>query len=68
VEEKFKLAQDFRSRAERLRNIARELAQQSERELLMQLAEEYDGMARSAATVAKIEVAQAIRNGEETTR
>ena len=63
VGDKFKQAHDFRSRAERLREIAGGVAGADQRELLMQLAEEYDEMARSAAAVAKLEVAQAIGNG-----
>jgi hypothetical protein len=59
VEDKFKQAQDFRSRAEQLREIARGLTRRSERKLLMQVADEYDAMERSATTVAKVEVAHA---------
>jgi hypothetical protein len=64
VEDKFKQAQDFRDRADRLRAIAGAIAPESERALLMQLAEEYDAMARSAAVIGKDEVAEAIRNGD----
>ena len=59
VEDKFKQAQDFRNRAERLRIIANGLVRQSERELLRKLAEEYEQMAHSAAAIAKLEVKQA---------
>ena len=59
VRDKFKQAEDFRCRAERLRQIASGLTLETERALLLQLAEEYEEMARSAAAVAKIEVAQA---------
>jgi hypothetical protein len=65
VSDKFKRAQDFRSRAEGLREIARSLTRDSERELLMQVAEEYDVMARSAAATGKFEVEQAFGNSEE---
>jgi hypothetical protein len=59
AEDKFKQAQDFRSRAGQLREIARGLTRRSERRLLMQVADEYDAMARSAATIAKAAVARA---------
>jgi hypothetical protein len=52
VEDKFKQAQTFRTRAGQLRSIASALAQQSERELLVQLAGEYEEMARSAFALA----------------
>ena len=68
VEDKFKQARDFRSRAEQLREIARGLTRQSEHQLLTQLAQEYDEMARSAAAIAKDEVAQATANGVEKSR
>jgi len=63
VEDKFKQAQNFRSRAGQLRQIARGLTRRSERELLMRVAKEYDEMARTAAAIAKVEVAQAIGDG-----
>ena len=66
VRDKFKQAEDFRCRAERLRQIASGLTLETERALLLQLAEEYEEMARSAAAVAKIEVAQATGDSEET--
>jgi hypothetical protein len=66
--DKFKQAHDFRSRAERLRAIARDLVQQNERQLLEQLADEYDQMARSAAAIAKVEVAQAVGDDLEKSR
>jgi len=59
VRDKFKQAEDFRCRAERLRHIASCLTLETERALLLHLAEEYEEMARSAAAVAMIEVAQA---------
>jgi hypothetical protein len=68
VEDKFKQAQSYRDRAERLRGIAAGLGQQTERELLMQLAMEYEQMAQSAATIAMTEVARATGNSEETHR
>jgi hypothetical protein len=64
VEDKFKQAQDFRDRADRLRAIAGAVPLESERALLMQLAEEYDAMARSAAVIGNGEVAEAIRNSD----
>ncbi len=65
VRDKFKQAEDFRCRAERLREIARGLTLETERTLLLLLADEYEEMARSAAAVAKIEVAQATGDSEE---
>lgn len=65
LEDKFKRAEDFRSRAHRLRTIANGLARQSERELLMKLAEEYEQVAHSAAAIAKLEVRQATGSDEE---
>ena len=64
VSDKFKRAQDFRSRAEGLREIAHGLTAERERELLMQVAQEYEEMSRSAAATGKFEVEQAIANGE----
>ena len=58
VEDKLRQAEDFRDRAERLRLIAKDLAQDEERALLMQLAAEYEQMAHSAAGVAMAEVAR----------
>ena len=66
VRDKFKQAEDFRYRAERLRQIASGIMLETERALLLQLAEEYEEMARSAAAVAEIEVAQATGDSEET--
>lgn len=66
VRDKFKQAEDFRCRAERLREIASGLTLETERALLLHLAEEYEEMARSAAAVGKIEVAQATGDSEET--
>jgi hypothetical protein len=60
VEDKFKQAQDFQNRAERLRAIACGLSRETERKLLMQLAEEDAEMERSAAASAKVEVARAM--------
>lgn len=48
VEDKLKQAQTYRTRAEELRSIASALSRQSERELLLLLAAEYEEMARSA--------------------
>lgn len=66
VEDKFKQAEDFQSHAERLRKMASGLVLQSERELLMKLAEEYLQMAHAAAAIGKIEVAQATGDRGET--
>ena len=63
VEDKFKQAQLFRDRADRLRAIAGPIPLESERALLMQLAEEYDAMARTAA-IGKGEVTEAIRSSD----
>ena len=52
MEDKFKQAQTYRTRAGQLRSIASALVQQSERELLVQLADEYEEMARSAFALA----------------
>ena len=65
LEDKFKQAEDFRCRGEQLRAIASDLTLETQRALLLQLAEEYEEMARSAAAVAKNEVAQAT-DSEET--
>jgi hypothetical protein len=67
VEDKFKQAQTFRSRAGQLRTIASALAQQSERELLVQLADEYEEMARSAFALALGRVDGAANQKSETT-
>ena len=56
MEERFKQAQTYRSRAGRLRSIANALTGQNERELLVQLADEYDEMARSAFALALAKV------------
>ena len=61
VEDKLKQAEGFRDRAERLRLIAKDLTQQKERELLMQLASEYEQMAHSAVGLAMAEVVRATR-------
>jgi hypothetical protein len=58
-EDKLNRAQTFRSRANQLRAIADTLVRQAERELLIQLATEYDEMARSAAAIARTVVAGA---------
>jgi hypothetical protein len=60
MEDKLQQAQQYRTRADRLRAIARELAEQSQRDLLIQLADEYDEMAHSAAAVARAEVSRAL--------
>ena len=52
VEDKLKQAQTYRTRAEELRSIASALSRQSERELLLQLAAEYEEMAQSAFALA----------------
>ena len=52
MEDKFKQAQTYRNRAGQLRAIANALTGQSERELLVQVAAEYDEMARSAFALA----------------
>ena len=59
VEDKLKQAEAFRDRAERLRLIAQDLTREEERELLLQLAVEYEQMAQSAVKVAMYEVARA---------
>ena len=64
--DRFREAEDFRCRAEQLRQIASCLTLETERALLLHLAEEYEEMARSTAAVAKIEVAQASGDSEET--
>jgi hypothetical protein len=65
VEDKLKQAEAFRDRAERLRLIAEDLAQERERELLLQLASEYEQMAHSAVGLAMAEVARATGNTQE---
>jgi hypothetical protein len=59
VENKLRQAEGFRDRAERLRAIAKDLTQEKERALLMQLASEYEQMAHSAVGLAMAEVARA---------
>lgn len=65
VEDKFKQAQEFKRRADGLRDIAFGLVRERERALLMQLAEEYDEMAHSAAASGKVAVSRAIGNRED---
>ena len=60
MQDKLNQAQNFRARAEQLRSIASGLSRADERELLIQLAREYDAMARSAATTARLQLAKAI--------
>jgi hypothetical protein len=59
MQDKLRQAQEYKDRAERLRAIARDLAK-SERGLLMQLADEYDQMARSVGLIARAEVTRAV--------
>ena len=59
VEDKLKQAEAFRDRAARLRLIAKDLMRDEERELLLQLAVEYQQMAHSAVGLAMVEVARA---------
>ena len=65
VEDKFKQAQEFKGRANGLRDIARGLARKRDRALLMRLAAEYDEMAHSAAASGTVEVSRAIGDGED---
>ena len=58
--DKLRLAQEYWSRAERLRAIAGDITRQKERELLMQLADEYDQMALSAGATSRAEVARVV--------
>jgi hypothetical protein len=60
MHDKLQQAQIYRMRAERLRTIARDLVQSNERELLMQLADEYDQMAQSAGFMARTEVTDSV--------
>ncbi len=65
MEDKLKQAQTYRSRAGQLRAIANALTGQSERELLVQLAAEYDEMARSAFALALGRIESAINRDVE---
>jgi hypothetical protein len=65
MEDKFKQAQTYRNRAGQLRAIANELTGQSERELLVQVAAEYDEMARSAFAFALGRIEGAINRDVE---
>jgi hypothetical protein len=65
VEDKLKQAEGFRNRAERLRSIAKDLTREEERELLMQLASEYEQMALSAVALAMAAVGRAVGKTEE---
>ena len=65
VEDKLKQAEGFRDRADRLRLIAKDLTQEEERVLLMQLASEYEQMAHSAMGLAMAEVARAAGKTED---
>ena len=59
VEDQLKQAEAFRDRAERLRLIAQDFTREEERELLLQLAVEYEQVAQAAVKVAMYEVARA---------
>jgi hypothetical protein len=64
--DKLKQAQEYRTRAGQLRSIASAVSRQSERELLVQLADEYEEMARSAFTRAVGRLDETTQNEIET--
>ena len=65
MEDKLKQAQTYLDRAGQIRAIANALTAQSERELLVQVAAEYDEMARSAFALALGRMERAINREVE---